>query len=194
MELVTRCLLCMRRDCSIDIKAQNVTRAEDGRVVLMDFGAGSELADNSTSDVAGTPLHLAPEVLAGSAPTVQSDIYSLGVLLYHLATKSYPVRARTIREIREAHERGERKGIRSVGADYVRPRPRDRAGLAILDPSGATRMPMRSPAPCRPSGGIRRSRPLRYGLAACAAVLIVVLLASEARARLLGGDRRPAAG
>jgi eukaryotic-like serine/threonine-protein kinase len=172
-----------------DIKAQNVTRAEDGRVVLMDFGAGSELADNSTSDVAGTPLYLAPEVLAGGAPTVQSDIYSLGVLLYHLATKSYPVRGRTIREVREAHERGERIGIRSVRSD-LRPtlaRVIERA----CDPRPERRY-ANADAFARALSAVRRHpaiAALRYGLAACAAVLIVVLLASEARARLLGGHR-----
>ncbi|HEX2462201.1 MAG TPA: protein kinase [Vicinamibacterales bacterium] len=172
-----------------DIKAQNVTRAEDGRVVLMDFGAGSELADNSTSDVAGTPLYSAPEVLAGSAPTVQSDIYSLGVLLYHLATKSYPVRGRTVREVREAHERGERIGIRSVRSD-LRPtlaRVIERA----CDPRPERRY-ANADAFARALSDVRRHpaiAALRYGLAACAAVLIVVLLASEARARLLGGHR-----
>jgi serine/threonine protein kinase len=48
-----------------DIKAQNVMRAHDGRVVLMDFGTGKELDDSSSSDLTGTPLYLAPEVLAG---------------------------------------------------------------------------------------------------------------------------------
>ena len=43
-------------------------------------------------DLAGTPLYLAPEVLAGaSGPSVQSDIYSIGVLLLFLLTGSYPV-------------------------------------------------------------------------------------------------------
>ena len=76
-----------------DIKAQNVMLADEGRAVLMDFGTGRELADNFSSDVAGTPLYLAPEILAGGDATVQSDIYSLGVLLYYLVTGSYPVRA-----------------------------------------------------------------------------------------------------
>ena len=69
-----------------DIKAHNVMRAEDGRIVLMDFGTGRELEDEASSDLAGTPLYLAPEVLQGQKATVRSDIYSLGVLLYHLVT------------------------------------------------------------------------------------------------------------
>jgi serine/threonine-protein kinase len=88
-----------------DIKTHNVMRAEDGRIVLMDFGTGRELDDDASSDLAGTPLYLAPEVLQGQKATVRSDIYSLGVLLYHLVTGSYPVQAPTVREVRRAHER-----------------------------------------------------------------------------------------
>ena len=100
-----------------DIKTHNVVRAEDGRIVLMDFGAGRELDDDASSDLAGTPLYLAPEVLNGQPATIQSDIYSLGVLLYHLVTGSYPVQARTVREVRAAHERGERTAVRKARSD-----------------------------------------------------------------------------
>jgi serine/threonine-protein kinase len=100
-----------------DIKAHNVMRAEDGRIVLMDFGTGRELEDDASSDLAGTPLYLAPEVLQGQRATVRSDIYSLGVLLYHLVAGSYPVQARTVREVRRAHERGERTAVQTARRD-----------------------------------------------------------------------------
>jgi serine/threonine-protein kinase len=48
-----------------DIKAHNVIRAEDGRLMLMDFGTGLEAAA-AGSELAGTPLYLAPELSAGS--------------------------------------------------------------------------------------------------------------------------------
>ncbi len=67
-----------------DIKAHNVMVADDNRVVLMDFGTGLEIQDGLTSDLAGTPLYVAPEVLDGKPATVESDIYSLGVLLFHV--------------------------------------------------------------------------------------------------------------
>ena len=88
-----------------DIKAHNVMRSEDGRIVLMDLGAGKKVDDDSL-DLAGTPLYLSPEVLRGSPATIRSDIYSLGVLLYRLATGSYPVWGRTVGEVRTAHDRG----------------------------------------------------------------------------------------
>ena len=136
-----------------DIKAHNVMRAEDGRIVLMDFGTGRELDDDASSDLAGTPLYLAPEVLQGQKATVRSDIYSLGVLLYHLVTGSYPVQARTVREVRRAHERGERTAVQTARRDVppklarvieraIDPRPERRyqsadalaADLAALQP------------------------------------------------------------
>jgi TolB-like protein/tRNA A-37 threonylcarbamoyl transferase component Bud32 len=100
-----------------DIKAHNVMRAEDGRIVLMDFGTGRELEDDASSDLAGTPLYLAPEVLQGQKATARSDIYSLGVLLYRLVTGSYPVQARTVREIRRAQELGEQTAVQSARSD-----------------------------------------------------------------------------
>ena len=96
-----------------DIKTHNVMRASDGRIVLMDFGTGRELDDDASSDLAGTPLYVAPEILQGRQATIQSDLYSLGVLLYHLVTGSYPVHGQTVRGVRLAHERGERIPVRT---------------------------------------------------------------------------------
>jgi Tol biopolymer transport system component len=96
-----------------DIKAQNVMQNEDGRVVLMDFGTGRELMSPSSSSIntAGTPLYLAPEIFSGLPATVQSDVYSVGVLLFHLWTGGYPVRGSNIQEVRAAHARGQRVDV-----------------------------------------------------------------------------------
>jgi serine/threonine-protein kinase len=91
-----------------DIKAHNVMQAADGRIVLMDFGTGRESTDDSATDIAGTPLYLAPELFQGAAATKQSDIYSIGVLLFRLLTGTYPVRAASMSELRGAHEGGRR--------------------------------------------------------------------------------------
>ena len=94
-----------------DVKARNVMREDRGRIVLMDFGTGRDRAQQGAGDLAGTPLYMAPEVLAGSAATQQSDIYSVGVLLYYLVTGQYPVEGRTLDEIIQAHVRGRRKPL-----------------------------------------------------------------------------------
>jgi eukaryotic-like serine/threonine-protein kinase len=103
-----------------DIKAQNVMVADDGRLVLMDFGTGRELAARSETNVAGTPLYLSPEVLSGATTTARSDVYSIGVLLYHLVTGSYPVQARDVPDLRRAHARGERTDLRKARRDVPR--------------------------------------------------------------------------
>jgi len=99
-----------------DIKAQNVMTGEDGRLVLMDFGAGTRLG-GAEMKIAGTPLYLAPEVLSGATATVQSDVYSIGVLLHHLLTDSFPVRAKDLADLRRAHAAGERTNLRSARQD-----------------------------------------------------------------------------
>ena len=92
-----------------DITARNVMLAGDGRVVLMDFGSGADSATTVAGALAGTPLYLAPELLAGAGrPSVQSDLYSIGVLFYFLLTGGYPVRGVDLDGIRAAHARGER--------------------------------------------------------------------------------------
>lgn len=104
-----------------DIKAHNVMRQEGGRTVLMDFGAGRPLMDDQSAggvrNIVGTPMYLAPEVLDGHPPSTSSDIYSLGVLLYHLVTGSYPIAGNSLPQIIEAHKRGERRRLRDTRPD-----------------------------------------------------------------------------
>jgi TolB-like protein/tetratricopeptide (TPR) repeat protein len=114
-----------------DIKAHNVIRAEDGRVMLMDFGAGLERVA-AASAPAGTPLYLAPELFAGQPATVRSDVYSLGVLLYHLLTGTYPVGGKSLHDVRLTHERGERTALADVRPDL--PRRLIRAIEHAIDP------------------------------------------------------------
>ena len=121
-----------------DVKAQNVMESDDGRVVLMDFGTGREFVAEET-DLAGTPLYLAPEVLSGEPASVQSDIYSLGVVLYHLLTNSYPVSGRTVGEVRRAHEQHNRIDLRTARPDV--PMRLARVIEKAVDPVPSSRYP-----------------------------------------------------
>jgi len=175
-----------------DIKAHNVMRAENGRIVLMDFGAGRELEDNASPDLAGTPLYLAPEVLQGQRATVRSDIFSLGVLLYHLVAGAYPVQARSVREVRRAHERGERTAVQTARSDLpskfarvieraIDPRPERRYESA--DALGADLAAL-------------RPRPRIVRLAYAAGVTAAILVGGvgwEAGGRQMGSSRTPSA-
>jgi len=97
-----------------DVKARNVMREKAGRIVLMDFGAGRQAEDLKVPGKipnVGTPLYMAPEVMAGEPATPASDVYGTGVLLYYLVTGKYPVEGATPEEIRLAHMAGRRVSI-----------------------------------------------------------------------------------
>lgn len=97
-----------------DIKAQNVMRTADGRIFLMDFGAGEFIGSSPSGRPQGTPLYLAPELFAGGAASVQSDIYAVGVLLYHLVTGTFPVQAGSVTELIQAHTAGAGVRLRTL--------------------------------------------------------------------------------
>ena len=101
-----------------DIKAQNVMREAGGRIVLMDFGAGEMRADRTPSGrVTGTPLYLAPELFDCAVATIASDIYSMGVLLFHLVTGDWPVTGATLEEVAAAHVRERRQRLADLRPD-----------------------------------------------------------------------------
>jgi len=68
-----------------DLKPDNVLLADDGRVVLTDFGVAS-LAASTEDTASGTPRYMAPEQARGDAPTPQVDVYALGLVLYEMLT------------------------------------------------------------------------------------------------------------
>src|SRR5262245_16997786 len=67
-----------------DLKPANVMLDGSGRVRVMDFGIAT--AGHDATSRAGTPAYMAPEQRAGLPATAQSDIYSLGLVLYELFT------------------------------------------------------------------------------------------------------------
>jgi len=81
-----------------DLKPSNVLVGEDGVPHLVDFGIAALLGPGATggalTEAFGprllTPRYASPEQLAGAPIGVASDVYSLGVLLYELASGSAP--------------------------------------------------------------------------------------------------------
>ncbi len=77
-----------------DLKPSNILLDEAGNAYLSDFGlakmVGTSLDLTRSGNLVGTPAYVAPELVRGDPADHRSDIYSLGVLLYHMATGRTP--------------------------------------------------------------------------------------------------------
>ncbi|MDP8923221.1 MAG: protein kinase, partial [Chloroflexota bacterium] len=79
-----------------DIKSQNVLVTRDGQVKVADFGIAVALGERSitqTGMVIGSVHYMAPEQAQGRPTSPATDIYSLGVVLYEMATGRLPFTA-----------------------------------------------------------------------------------------------------
>ncbi|KUO65777.1 MAG: serine/threonine protein kinase [Gracilibacter sp. BRH_c7a] len=76
-----------------DIKPQNILVTMDGRAKVTDFGiarAASSATLTHTGDIVGSVHYLSPEQAKGAQTNEQSDIYSLGIILFELITGKVP--------------------------------------------------------------------------------------------------------
>ncbi len=78
-----------------DIKPDNLHLGADGRLRLLDLGVAASDGQDAAEifneiNNPGTPSFMAPELFAGAAANEASDLYAVGVTLYHLLTRKYP--------------------------------------------------------------------------------------------------------
>lgn len=142
-----------------DIKTTNVMRrADDQRLVLIDFGAVKEsLRGTDGSTVAGTFGYMPPEQLAGRA-TPASDIYALGVLCVVLLTRMSPQDLLDDQNRLQWREHVTSPPLRALLDEMLEPNPSRRLGDAEtvaqrLDDILAGRAKAPAPPPQRHGGG-----------------------------------------
>jgi serine/threonine protein kinase len=120
------CLICYGLDAAHhvhvihrDIKPENVIIFKDGaaqdQAKIIDFGIARDDSSVSADEQfvtrpgsqIGTPRYMSPEQFMGGQITVQSDIYSLGCLLFALLTGKPPYAANSVLELAQLHSSGE---------------------------------------------------------------------------------------
>lgn len=85
-----------------DIKPQNIMILDSGLVKITDFGIAMALNSTQltqTNSVMGSVHYLPPEQASGKGSTMQSDIYSMGILMYELLTGTLPFKGDNAVEI-----------------------------------------------------------------------------------------------
>ena len=196
-----------------DLKPANILIDAQGKVRITDFGlavlAGSGGAGEKR---AGTPAYMAPEQLARNEVSIQSDIYSLGLVLYEIFTGKRAFRGNTLLELertqRDMPENPttvisdldpviERAILRCLERD---PAQRPESALAVAaslpggDPLAAALAAGELPSPeiVAAAGGIGALR-RRAAWTALAVFLagMVVLVATAGRVYLLGRVAQP---
>ena len=110
-----------------DVKPGNVMLADDGRLLLADFGVARLDDDDSlvtkSGALLGTPSFMAPEQALGNPVDARSDLYSVGASLYQLATGGVPFTGPTAKIVADASRGAATPALRrrpAVGVELSR--------------------------------------------------------------------------
>jgi len=101
-----------------DVKPENVMVRKDGLLKLMDFGIAQVLdlqRMTVTGQLLGSPAYMAPEIVEGKQLDFRTDVFSVGIMLYLLATGSLPFTGKNPHEVLRRITEGKFTDPRMVG-------------------------------------------------------------------------------
>lgn len=104
-----------------DIKPQNILMAKDGTLKVADFGIASAISETTTSyssEAIGSVRYSSPEQARGRNVDERTDLYSLGVLMYEMATRQVPFEGETAVEIALKHMKDDIQKPTSVNSTF----------------------------------------------------------------------------
>jgi eukaryotic-like serine/threonine-protein kinase len=125
-----------------DVKPQNVLLGNEGTAKITDFGIARTLTEQGlTMDgrVLGTTDYVSPEQALGQPVTVQSDVYSLGIVLYEMLIGEVPFRGDTPVAVAMRHVREEVPDVQSRRPEL------SAASAAVVDRATAKDLSRRYP-------------------------------------------------
>ena len=86
-----------------DLKPDNMVLISDGTIRICDFGIASHASSKEEVKIQGTANYLAPEVITSKKRSVQSDIYSCGIIFYEMLTGELPFYGVNSEEVLKKH-------------------------------------------------------------------------------------------